>query len=51
MPAVCLELGYTHSSEDMRRLRAPEFRDVVADAVADAVVAFFAPEEAAPATG
>lgn len=45
MPAVCLELGYAHSAADMRRLEAPEFRDVVADAVADAVVAFFAPED------
>lgn len=45
MPAVCLELGYSHSAADMRRLTTAAFRDVVADAVADAIVAFFAPED------
>jgi len=45
MPAICVELGYTHNTDDMRRLHSPVFRDVVADAVADALVEFFAPEE------
>ena len=45
MPAVCLELGYFSNPRDRERLESAAFRDVVAHALADAVVEFFAPEE------
>ena len=43
MPAVRLECGYISNSGDARRLADPHFRAVVAEAIAAAVVEFFAP--------
>ena len=43
MPAVWLELGYLTNEVDAGRWRDPEFVDTLAEAIADGIVAFFAP--------
>ena len=43
MPTVQVECGYLSSPEDLSRLADPGFRDALADGLATAVVAFFAP--------
>ncbi len=45
MPAVRIEFGYLSSPSDAQRLADADFRDVVAEAVAIAIVRFFAPED------
>jgi N-acetylmuramoyl-L-alanine amidase len=45
MPAVRLECGYVSNTGDAARLSDSGFRGVVADSVAAAVVAFFAPRD------
>lgn len=47
MPAVRIEFGYLSNPSDAQRLADADFRDVVAEAVAIAVVRFFAPEDSA----
>lgn len=44
MPTVQVECGYLSSPDDLARLRDPRFRDAVAEGLASAVVAFFAPD-------
>jgi N-acetylmuramoyl-L-alanine amidase len=46
MPAVWMELGYLSHPRDAARLADPRFRDAVADGLAAAVVAYFAPDPA-----
>ena len=41
MPAVCLDAGYLTNSGDARRLRDPDFRDVLAEAIVVAVQRFY----------
>jgi N-acetylmuramoyl-L-alanine amidase len=51
MPAVRLELGYLSSPRDAARLRSPQFRDVVAEALVVAVQRLYLPQEADAQTG
>jgi len=44
MPAVWMELGYLSHPRDAARLADPRFRDAVADSLAAAVIAYFAPD-------
>jgi N-acetylmuramoyl-L-alanine amidase len=44
MPAVRIECGYLSSPRDSRRLADAAFRDALAEAIAAAVVRFFAPD-------
>jgi N-acetylmuramoyl-L-alanine amidase len=44
MPTVLLECGYLSSPHDAARLADPAFRDALAEALAGAVVRFFAPD-------
>ena len=46
MPTVVVECGYLSSPHDAVRLRDPAFRDALAEGLAAAVVAFFAPAAA-----
>ena len=48
MPAVRIEFGYLTNSHDAERLAEAAFRDAVAEAVAVAIVRFFAPEALIP---
>lgn len=43
MPAVWLELGYLTNADDADRWRDEHFVDTLAEAIADGIVAFFAP--------
>lgn len=43
MPTVRVECGYLTNSDDARRLADVRFRDAMADGIAQAVIAFFAP--------
>lgn len=45
MPAVRIEFGYLSNPTDAQRLADAVFRDTLAEAVANAVVRFFAPDE------
>jgi len=51
MPAVRVDLGYLTSPSDRARLAAPEFRDVVAEALLIAVQRLYLPAEQDPGTG
>jgi N-acetylmuramoyl-L-alanine amidase len=45
MPAVWVELGYLSHAGDAARLADPRFRDTVGEAIATAVIDFFAPAD------
>ena len=45
MPAVWVELGYLSHAGDAARLSDPRFRDTVGEAIATAVIDFFAPAD------
>ncbi|MDQ6649804.1 MAG: N-acetylmuramoyl-L-alanine amidase [Actinomycetota bacterium] len=51
MPAVRVDLGYLTSRSDRARLAAPEFRDVVAEALLIAIQRLYLPNEQDPGTG
>lgn len=51
MPTVRAEVGYLTNPGDRERLRAPEFRDTVAEAVCAAVQRLFLPPDDDAATG
>jgi N-acetylmuramoyl-L-alanine amidase len=51
MPAVRLEAGYVSSPGDAARLRTPEFRDALAEAVVAAVQRLYLPEHLDVPTG
>lgn len=46
MPAVRLDIGYVTNANDAARLRSPEFRDAVAEAVVAAVQRLYLPADA-----
>src|SRR5262249_54641226 len=43
VPSVLLELGYVTNKSDLRSLISPEWRDRSADAIVQAINAFFSP--------
>lgn len=45
MPAVRIEFGYLSNAQDAQRLADAVFRDTLAEAVSNAVVRFFAPDD------
>jgi N-acetylmuramoyl-L-alanine amidase len=51
MPAVRIDVGYVTNAEDARRLGSPEFRDVVAEAIAVAVQRLYLPPDLDAPTG
>ncbi len=51
MPAVRIEFGYLSNEQDASRLANAAFRDVVAEAVAVAIVRFFDPSDGYPTKG
>ena len=51
MPAIRVDVGYLTNAGDAARLRAPEFRDVVAEAVVAAVQRLYLPAERDVVTG
>jgi N-acetylmuramoyl-L-alanine amidase len=51
MPAVRLDVGYVTNAHDAARLRTPEFRDAVAEAVVAAIQRLYLPEDSDLTTG
>ena len=51
MPTIRLEVGYLSHATDRERLRDPQFRDVVAEAILVAVQRLYLPAEVDPPTG
>ena len=51
MPAVRLDVGYVTNAHDAARLRTPEFRDAVAEAVVAAIQRLYLPEDQDLTTG
>lgn len=51
MPAVRLDLGYLTNAGDANRLKLPEFRDTIAEAVVVAIQRFYLAPEVDPHTG
>jgi N-acetylmuramoyl-L-alanine amidase len=45
MPAIRLDVGYVTNAYDAARLRSPEFRDAVAEAVVAAVQRLYLPSD------
>ena len=51
MPAVRIDVGYVTNPDDANRLRSPQFRDVVAEAIAVAVQRLYLPPDLDAPTG
>ena len=51
MPAIRVDVGYVTNAHDASRLRSPEFRDAVAEAIAAAVHRLYLPDDQDVTTG